>query len=77
MKEFIRKWLDIKDPLPSREPLSLAEISHAIGELLQQYSNTVCVQCDKPIIAHYGGFYRNKDGEVFCSHSCIDNNKIK
>ncbi len=83
MKQYIRKWLNIQDPLPPiqprdpKDPLTLEEINKAVGELLQQYSKTECVQCGKSIIAHFGGFYKNSEGKIFCSHKCIDDNKLK
>ena len=37
-----------------------------------QYSKGICINCSNDIVAHYGGFYRNSKGQVFCSHECIE-----
>jgi hypothetical protein len=77
MKNFIKKWLDIPEKCTHRECthtcITQEEITKAVGELLQKYTNTVCVTCGKDIVAHYGGFYRDHTGKVFCSHECIIN----
>lgn len=82
MKEWIKKWLGIdsmlnaaKAALTTHADEEIARIQNtekAFLDVLTQYSWTTCSVCKKEILAHYGGFYRNHKGEVFCSHKCID-----
>lgn len=66
MKNFLRRWLNIPPECNHVcKCLTAKEANKAVGELLKEYSATECVQCKKPIIAHFGGFYRNFRGEVF------------
>ena len=77
MKKLIKKWLDIPDKCTHNECthtcISDEQITQAVGELLQQYTATTCVTCNKDIMAHYGGFYRDSKGRVFCCKECIYN----
>lgn len=66
MKEIIRKWLEIKDP---KAP-DLAPLEEKLDSFMAKYHPATCSICEKQIIAHYGGFYRNALGQVFCSDKC-------
>lgn len=72
MKEKLRKWLGMTTCEHVCKCVSLKQINDEVGKILQQFSESKCVQCSKPILAHYGGFYRNSNGEVFCSSGCIE-----
>ena len=84
LKKFLRKWLEVPEPpnidswVKDYKKQVEAEIQKSRFRLdwfLNEYHTNTCLNCKRPILAHYGGFYRNSKGEVFCSHECIDANK--
>lgn len=87
MKDKIIKWLGIeryftKKDKEWREFLGQKDkqiqiLHDRFDWFMNEYHTNECVNCHKKILAHYGGFYKNFEGKVFCSNECIDKFKIK
>ncbi len=83
MRKYIQKQIEIAlKPFYEKLSVSLSEnenrVDNSIARLdwfMNEYHANKCGVCGKPILAHYGGFYRNSEGKVFCSTECIDKNK--
>lgn len=72
MKKIIKKWLGIPNEC-QHTCLTIDTVEKLIDDAVAQYSETSCSTCGKKIIAHRGGFYRNAEGRVYCSHKCFPN----
>lgn len=80
MKKLIQNWLGIT----KQEEIDLTKFDKQFIEFekrftkledrfnwfMNEYHTNKCSSCESTILAHYGGFYRTSDGEVFCSDKC-------
>jgi hypothetical protein len=79
MKNFLRKWLEIKDPIEvdwdkfdKKVEDALAKLDRSFTQRIARFSVVNCLVCNKGLIAGRDAIYRNSKGQVFCSHDCID-----
>jgi len=77
MKNIIRRWLNIVPAKPDMTEFEkrFAVLEEKLNWFMREYHTNMCVNCKRTILAHYGGFYRNSEGKVFCSSECIDKHK--
>ena len=78
MKEFIRKYLDIKDPVEPKDWTGTIEsMQKEIADLTKELSKVTEVECANCglIFATYpygGGYYTSQEGRKFHSGACLE-----
>ena len=72
IKDKIKRWLDVQESNHQCSCVSEKQVEEIVAKAVSEYTEAKCIQCTKDIFAHYGGFYRDYKGRVFCSGKCID-----
>ncbi len=86
MKNTIQKWLGFEDQSTeyllllkkltnhSKQLKELTVLVEGLKDSTQKFSEIECSQCKKVIVTYPygGGYYREYDGAVLCSNTCVD-----
>jgi len=72
MKKLLQRWLDVQPKCDHKcTCITPEQLTNAVNQAVSKYTEATCSRCGKRIFAHYGGFYRNAEGLVFCSTECV------
>lgn len=78
IKNFLRSWLEVKEPIATKD---WAEEFEVIKRTLEEFKGTLgkfveveCAQCHKHFhtYPYGGGYYTSQNGRKFCSGICLD-----
>ena len=72
IKNKLRTWLDIKDPIIPEPPKDWSKDIEKLTEIVSRIRKVECYVCHKALLADNMAIYSDNKGHKFCSHECID-----